>query len=270
MRALQQKILELIEAGQPFATVTVAKAAGSVPGKQGSKMLVLPDGRQFGTIGGAGLEEKVKGLARQALESGKGGIHKFDLMYYKEGALDSLCGGSVEVMIEIYKPVPHLLIAGGGHCGLEVAKLCDQLGYFYSVVDDRPEYASKERFPHARHHFVAKPEELFTGQDLSPYTHVVVLGYSHRIDTDLLFGLVQKYSGWIGVIGSKSKKLEMFRRLKARGVTDEQLARVEVPVGLQIGAESPAEIAVSILGSIIRQVKGEVKEGVIEENIKEI
>jgi xanthine dehydrogenase accessory factor len=152
-------------------------------------------------------------------------------------------------------PVPHVLIAGGGHCGLEIAKLCDQLGYLHSVLDDRAEYASGERFPNARRALQAMPEEFFAREDLSPFSHVVLVGWSHKIDTDLLFHLVRKFPGWIGLISSKTKKLEMFRRLKARGVAETALTRVVAPVGLPIGAETPAEIAVSILAQIIATVR---------------
>src|SRR5438309_6742266 len=98
MISIQKKILELLDEGRAFAVATVAEAKGSVPGKQGAKMIFLPDGTQFGTVGGAGLEQKVKGLCRKAFEEKKGGLASFDLMYYKEGALDSLCGGSVQVL----------------------------------------------------------------------------------------------------------------------------------------------------------------------------
>jgi xanthine dehydrogenase accessory factor len=261
VRAVQQRILQLIEEGLAFAVATVAETRGSVPGKQGAKMVVLSDGTQFGTVGGAGLEQKVKALCQKALEEKKGGLASFDLMYYKEGALDSLCGGSVKILVEYMAPVPHLLIAGGGHCGLEIARLSDQLGYLYSVLDDRAEYASGERFPNARRTIRATPEEFFAREDLSPFSHVVLVGWSHKIDTDLLFHLVQKYGGWIGLISSKTKKLEMFRRLKARGIAETALARVVAPVGLPIGAETPAEIAVSILGQIIRTVRRPGGEG---------
>jgi xanthine dehydrogenase accessory factor len=256
MIAIQEKILELLREGRAFAVATVAEARGSVPGKQGAKMILLPDGTPFGTVGGAGLEEKVKGLCRKALEERRGGLAKFDLMYYKEGALDSLCGGSVQILVEYMAPIPHVLIAGGGHCGLEVARLCDQLGYFYSVLDDRAEYCSRERFPRARRTVHATPEKFFAEEDLGSYSHVVLVGWSHKIDTELLFHLVRKFPRWIGAIASKTKKLEMFRRLKARGIPEEALGRIVAPVGLPIGAETPAEIAVSILGQIIESVKG--------------
>ena len=255
MRAIQQKILDLLDLGRAFAVATVADARGSVPGKPGSKLIFLPDGTQFGSVGGAGLEQKVKALCRKALEERKGGLFPFDLMYYKEGALDSLCGGSVQILVEYMAPIPHLLIAGGGHCGLEVARLCDQLGYFHSVLDDRAEYASRERYPNAKRAIHATPETFLAAEDLSPYSHVLLVGWSHKIDTDLLFHLVPKFPRWIGLISSKTKRLEMFRRLKARGIAEAQLGRVVAPVGLPIGAESPAEIAVSILGQIIASAK---------------
>jgi xanthine dehydrogenase accessory factor len=267
MRALQRKILELLDQGRAFAVATVVDARGSVPGKPGAKMIYLPDGMQFGTVGGAGLEQKVKALCRKAIEQKKGGLFPFDLLCYKEGALDSLCGGSVQILVEYMAPLPHLLISGGGHCGYEVAKLCDQLGYLYSVLDDRAEYASRERFPNAKRTIHATPEEFFAKEDLSTYSHVLLVGWSHKIDTDLLFHLVQKFPRWIGLISSKTKKLEMFRRLRARGVAEEALGRVVGPVGLPIGAETPAEIAVSILGQIIASVKNPSgdKSGVEEE-----
>jgi xanthine dehydrogenase accessory factor len=255
MRTVQKRILELLDEGRAFAVATVAASKGSVPGKPGAKMIFLPDGTQHGTVGGAGLEQRVKGLCQRALEEKKGGLFPFDLMYYKEGALDSLCGGSVQILVEYMAPIPHILIAGGGHCGQEVAKLCDHLGYFHSVLDDREPYASPARFPTAKRTVRATPEEFFAREDLSAYSHVLLLGWSHKIDTDLLFHLVQSFPRWIGLISSKTKKLEMFRRLKARGIAEEALGRVVAPVGLPIGAESPAEIAVSILGQIIASVK---------------
>jgi xanthine dehydrogenase accessory factor len=262
VRAIQQKALELLDRGHPFAVATVAATKGSVPGKVGAKMLLLPDGAQFGTVGGAGLEQKVKALCRQALEVRKGGLHAFDLMWHKQGALDSLCGGSVQILIEYMAPIPHLLIAGGGHCGFEVAKLCDQLGYTHSVLDDRVEFAAKERFPNARRNIHATPEAFFKTEDLSLYSHILLVGWSHKVDTDLLFYLAPKFPRWLGLISSQTKRVEMFKRLRERGITDESLSRVVAPVGLPIGAETPAEIAVSIFAQIIADVKKAAPSGV--------
>ena len=249
------KATELLDAGVAFALCTVASVTGSVPGKAGAKMVVLADGTAFGTVGGAGLEQKTKALARQCLAEKKGGYFTFDLACYKEGGLDSLCGGRVEIFVEAMTARPHVLICGGGHVGLEVARLCDQLEYAHSVLDDRAEYASEERFPHARGRFAARPEVFFPSADLSHYSHVVLLGYSYHVDIDILFHCVRRFPGWIGVIASRTKRKQMFKRLEARGIAADELSRLEAPVGIPIGSESPAECAVSILASIIRQHK---------------
>ena len=254
-RNIMAKATALLDAGVAFALCTIASVKGSVPAKAGAKMIVLEDGTAFGTVGGAGLEEKTKALARQCLSEKKSGYFTFDLACYKEGGLDSLCGGSVEIFVEPMSARPHVLLCGGGHVALEVAKLCDQLEYRYSVLDDREAYAAASRFPSARGRFVARPEAFFPSADLSLYSHIVLLGYSHHVDTDILFHCVRSYPGWIGVIASRTKRKQMFMRLEARGIAAEELSRVEAPVGLPIGSESPAECAVSILASIIRQHK---------------
>ncbi len=254
-RKLLQKSLDLLDARVPHAVATIAAAKGSVPGKAGASMIVCADGTFFGTVGGAGLEEKCKALARQAIESKKGGIFHFDLNLYKEGALPSLCGGSVDVFIEFMAVTPHVLICGGGHVGLEVAKLCDQLEYGYSVLDERAEYASRKRFAGARVAHVGVPQAFFASGKLDAFTHVVIVGHSHQTDTETLHQCVKRFGGWIGLISSKMKKKEMFMRLKALGVSESELERVVAPIGLPIGAETPAEIAVAILGQIIEHHK---------------
>lgn len=204
--AVMRAAVELLERGEPFALATVASSRGSVPGKPGAKMIVLPDRRQIGTVGGAGLEEKVKTLAVECLAARKGGVFRFDLSYHRPGGLDSLCGGTVEIVIEPMRGRPHVLICGGGHVGLEVARLCDQLEYAYSVLDDRAEFAAADRFPSARGRFVASPDAFFPSADLSPYSHVLVLGYSHRVDTDVLEQTLRRFPGFVGVISSRAKR----------------------------------------------------------------
>ena len=242
----------LVAAGTPFALCTVASVKGSVPGKLGAKMIVLADGTTVGTVGGAGLEEKVKALGRQCLADRTNRTVRFDLACFRPGGLDSLCGGSVEIFVEYAAARPHVLVCGGGHVGLEVARLCDQLEYAYSVLDDRPDYASTERFPNAQRCFVAGPEAFFRDERLDSYSHVLLLGYSYRIDTEILFQCVRRFPGWIGAIASRTKRKQMFIRLETRGIAADDLARVEAPAGVAIGSESPAECAVSILASIIR------------------
>ncbi len=250
-----RRAAELADSGVSFALCTVVVARGSVPGKAGAKMLVLPDGSQFGTVGGAGLEERTKDAARRALAERRTLTCKFELATGRPGALDSLCGGAVEILVEYMAAVPHVLVCGGGHVGLEVARLCDQLEYVYSVLDDRADFASRERFPAARGLFVGHPEKFFPEQNPGAFSHVVLLGYSYKIDTEALYQCVTRFPGYIGLLCSRLKRREMFARLRERGVTETQLDRVEAPLGLSIGAETPAEIAVSVLGSIIKHHK---------------
>ena len=254
-RKVMHRAAELLDAGVSFALCTVVSARGSVPGKAGAKMIVLRDGSQFGTVGGACLEERVKDLGRRCIAERQTFTSKFELAFNRPGALDSLCGGAVEILVEYMGAVPHVLICGGGHVGLEVARLVDQLEYLHSVLDDRPEFASRERFPGARELHVGRPETFFPDRDLSGFSHLVLLGYSYKIDTEALYQAVTRFDGYIGLICSRLKRREMFAKLRERGVAETALARIEAPLGLAIGAETPAEIAVSILGSIIQHHK---------------
>ncbi|MBI3268938.1 MAG: XdhC family protein [Planctomycetes bacterium] len=254
-RQVLREAIGLLERRIPFALCTVVSAKGSVPGKAGARMLVFEDGAFQGTVGGAGLEEKVKTLAREALRTGKSDVHRFDLAMHRPGALSSLCGGIVEVHIEPMLPRPHVLLLGGGHVAYEVYLLCPRLEFEVSVLDDRPEYASRERFPQARGLWVAKPNDWFPTADLSPYSHALIMGYSHALDSDAVYHCLARFPGWIGVIASNAKVKEFKKRMVERGLPPAASDRVEWPVGLALGAETPAEIAIAIVGSLLKDFK---------------
>lgn len=247
-----QRALKLLDEGRTVALATVAGTRGSVPAGLGARMIVLPGGATEGTVGGAELELRVREAAIECLRTGKTATFHFDLTQKKPGGLDLACGGSVDVLVEIMQPPAHLLLCGGGHIGLELARLCDQLGYHYSVEDDRPEYSAAERFPGARGRF-AKAESF------AAFTHVVVAGYSPQVETEMLERvLASGHQGYVGLIGSKAKRASIFRELESRGVKPAALERIECPIGVPIDAETPAEIAVSIMGSVIRSHRGGV------------
>jgi xanthine dehydrogenase accessory factor len=252
-----RRVVELLDRRTPFAVATVVGARGSVPGKIGARMIVLPDGTQHGTVGGAGLEEKVKALALEAIAHRRSGTHRFELTRRKPGGLDSVCGGGVEVFVEYMAPRPHLLIYGGGHVGEAIARVCDALDYAYSVADVRPEFASAERFPRARERFPLPPDAFFARADLSRYSHVLVLGHDHHADGEIVArSLEAGFDGYLGVIGSRTKRREFRDRCAARGIAGETFdARVTCPIGLPIDAETPAEIAVAVLAEIIRDYR---------------
>jgi xanthine dehydrogenase accessory factor len=248
------QIVALERRGVRLAVATVVEAVGSVPGKLGARLLLATTGEIAGTVGGAGLEEKVKGLLENVLQGReRPGLHRFELARQKPGALDSICGGSVTIFIELMTPRPHLILFGGGHVGLAVARLCDLLDYRHTVVDDRAEYANRERFPTAAETFVGHAADFFRGRDLAPYSHVYVLGYSHHEDESTLAAALHSFPGPIGLIGSRSKRTDLRSRLAAQGIAENDFDRkVQCPIGLDIHAETPAEIAVAILGEVIR------------------
>lgn len=249
-----RRIVALIEGRVPFAVATIVEARGSVPGKLGARMIVLADGTQDGTVGGAGLESQVTEIALQAIATRRSGTHRFELARQKPGGLDSVCGGGVEVFVEYIAPRPHLLIYGGGHVGLAIARLCDQLDYAYSIGDVRPEFASAERFPNARARFPLEPAAVLAQADLALYSHLLIVGHSHQIDGELLCGALERgFTGYLGVIGSETKRREFRGRCAARGIPEATFdARVDCPIGLAIDAETPAEIAVAVLAQVIQ------------------
>ncbi len=252
-----RRIVELLDRRAPFAVATVVSAVGSVPGKTGARMIVFPDGSQQGTVGGAGLEAKVVALALEAIRTHRSDTHKFDLARQKPGGLDSVCGGSVEVFVEYMAPRPHLLIYGGGHVGHAVGRLCEELEYAYSVADVRPEFASEERFPGARERLALRPDEFFARVDLSRYSHVLVLGHDHHVDGEIVIRALESgFEGRLGVIGSKTKRREFRQRCEENGIPAEHFdGRVVCPIGVPIHAESPAEIAISILAEVVRDTR---------------
>ncbi len=245
---------QLLSHGQPLAMATVLRVEGSVPGKQGAKMLVLEDGSTKGTIGGAGLEEIVKAHAREVLSTHTSRSERFDLSRWKEGGLDSLCGGSVTVVIEYLRPPPRLLMIGGGHVARAVADQCDLLGLGYGVIDDRPEFASAERFPKAQVLMTSEPAaalRTLSARELRGFSDALLLGYSYHVDVAALDVLLERFPGIIGVIGSRTKWTAMCKILRANGHPPERLEGVHCPVGLSIGANSVPEIAISIVSQII-------------------
>lgn len=253
-RRLTKEALRLMELHQSFVRATVVRTVGSVPGKLGASMLMREDGTTVGTVGGAALEERVKALAKAALASHEGGLHHYDLRNWQEGGLPSLCGGEVDISVEFVGARPRVLLWGGGHVAEAVGRLLPTLEYDFAVADDRAEWVGVDRFPGADRREVVEAKSLFEKVDPGPYTHLYILGYDAGKDTDVLELACRSFPGRIGLIASGSKRAHVFAELRRRGVPEESIARVRSPVGVAIGAESPAEIAVSILAEIVRDV----------------
>jgi xanthine dehydrogenase accessory factor len=252
-----REALRLWEAHQPFVTATVVRAVGSVPGKVGATMILRSDGSTVGTVGGAALEERVKELARTALQDHRSDLHHFELQTGRPGGLPSLCGGAVDVAVEYVRVRPQLMIWGGGHVARAFADLLPALEIDFSVSDDRPEWVGPDRFPSALRREVVAPEELWERCDPAEYSHLYVLGYDAGKDLELLQASAGRFTGFVGLIASRTKRERMFRSLRERGVPRSWIERIRSPVGIAIGAESPAEIAVSMAAELIRDLHPE-------------
>jgi len=268
-RAVLTWVLERLERGESVAMASVIEASGSVPGKPGARLALTPSGARFGTIGGAGLELKVEDAMRGMLNGGsqqvreKGGrVETFVLYKDAKGEeatpLDSLCGGRVTVAMEVMNPMPHVLIAGGGHVGRAVAIVCDTLGWSHSVFDVRAEYADAERYPFASELHAGSVSGFLEGEDsdsLARFSDVLLLGHDWAVDQEFLLVVLGRLEGGarprIGAIGS-TVKWNAFREAAVdAGVSEEALDSVRCPIGLDIGADSPEEIAVAVCAEIM-------------------
>jgi xanthine dehydrogenase accessory factor len=253
-RRTEEEVLRLLRSHRPFVRASVVAAVGSVPGKAGATMVVREDGTTLGTVGGAALEEEVKRRAAEAIERHRGELAHFDLAAWKDQGLPSLCGGSVDIALEYVAPRPNVLLWGGGHVAEAVARLLPGLEYDHSVADDRPDYVSSQRFPRADRREVVAPAELFDRFSPTEFTHLLVLGYDAAKDLEVLLQASRRFPNAIGLIASAPKREHLYARLRELGVPREALERVRSPVGVPIGAETPAEIAVSIVAEIVHDL----------------
>ncbi len=255
MQSIYEAILEAQRSGQPAALATVIRARGSVPRHEASKMLVFPDGRIVGTVGGGELENRTIEAAKQVALEGNARIISHSLVDPKQGDA-GVCGGEVEVYIEPITPPAKLLILGAGHVGRALAHLGHWMGYRVVVTDDRAELCTLENIPDADE-FVTGPVVECLGKiaiDSQTYVASVTRGYLY--DVDAIPVLLQTPAPYIGVIGSRRRWLMAVKDLRARGASEDILARVHAPIGLELQAETPEEIAVSIMAEIVMQRRG--------------
>jgi xanthine dehydrogenase accessory factor len=255
-RRILREALELSEHHRPYVLVQVVETRGSVPGKMGTAMLYRDDGTTLGTVGGAQLEERAKLLAREALATGRGGLHHFDLRAWEKGGLSSLCGGSVGLAVSYVGVRGHVLLWGGGHVAQALARQLDLLDLDYSIADDRPEYVGPELFARARQRWICPPKELAHRVEGSPdrFTRVYLLGYDAKKDEEAAAGLLPIFPGGVGLIASRTKSELTRRALRSRGLPEELIARLRSPIGLPLGGVTPAEIALSIAAEIVQEI----------------
>jgi xanthine dehydrogenase accessory factor len=256
-----EAVADALKRGEPAALVTIIRAQGSTPQRVGAKMLVFPDGRIVGTIGGGCYENEAFWKARTAIETRQPVIVKYELA--DDIAEDSglICGGQMEVYIEPIEPPPALYLVGAGHVSYHLAQAAHTVGFKLHVIDDREKFANTERFPDAEEIVVDAIPEWLTRTELPAHAFAVILTRGHRHDLDALRALAPKDLRYLGLIGSRAKVARIYEALEADGITPEQLRKVHAPVGLDLGAVTPQEIAVSILAELIAVKYGKTEAG---------
>jgi xanthine dehydrogenase accessory factor len=249
-----------LEAGEPVALVTITGSTGSTPQRVGAKMLVYEDGRTVGTIGGGCYENEAFWKAREAIKSRKPLNMSFELNddFAQETGL--VCGGQMEVFIEPVEASPELFVFGAGHVGHVVGKMAHEVGFRVHVVDDREKFANTERFGPGIDVIVDDIPTWLDTHSLPAIAYAVVVTRGHRHDLETMRGLLKTPLRYLGLIGSKAKVKRIFDMLREEGVTPDTLRPVHAPIGLDIGAITPQEIAVSIVAELIAVKHGKISE----------
>jgi len=255
MSEILKEALRRIDRSEIIAWVTVVETKGSTPREVGAKMLVNKDGLISGTIGGGITEAKVIEETKQALREGKGKLLTYRLTK-EQAALDegAICGGEMKVFIDVLQPKEKVLIFGAGHIAVCVSKLAKTVGFKVTIIDDRKEFANQDRFPEADEIIAEDTEKALTHLNITPSSYIIVLTRGHLKDEEVLGSVIRSNAAYIGMIGSRKKNATVFQHLEEQGISQDELAKVYAPIGIDIKAQTPEEIAVSIVAEII-QVK---------------
>ena len=254
-------VTDALERGEPAALVTIVSTTGSTPQRVGAKMLVFADGRIVGTIGGGCYENDAFWKAREAITNRKPQLVHYELDddFAQESGL--ICGGQMDVYIEPIEPSPELYIIGAGHVGFHLARVAHEVGFRVHVVDDREKFANRERFPHAVEIVVEDIPAWIARTTLAPHAYAVIVTRGHTNDLEALRALALRELRYLGLIGSRAKVARIYEQLVEDNLSADALKHVHAPIGLDIGAVTPQEIAVSILAELIAVKHGKMATG---------
>ena len=247
---LFEEIVRMRRAGQRGALATIVHTNGSIPSYESSRMLVRDDGSIAGTVGGGCVEAEVWAAAKEVIREEM--PRKMTFSLNNEAAYDAglICGGTLEIFVEPILPQPRLYLFGGGHVSTALGRVANLAGFSVSVIDDRESYANAERFPMAEE-IVTSYEEAFEKVKPNASSYLVIVTRGHKDDMRVLEWAVSTEARYIGMIGSKRKVISVYKALEKQGVAMKNFARVHAPVGLEIGALTPEEIAVSVTAELI-------------------
>ena len=248
---IYREIVDILDRGGNAALATIISKEGTSPREVGSKLLLREDNTFTGSVGGGALEASVLKAAREALAIGEPRLARFG---DDEGDA-SCCGGSLDIYIEPILSAPTLYICGAGHVGQYVAQAGHMAGFAVVVADDREELANRERFPDAGEILVGPLPHILNTLVVGPSSYIVIVR-GHDQDGEVLAWAAGTPARYIGMIGSKSKVKGIFSDLESRGISSARLEQVKAPIGLDIGAETPQEIAISVMAEIIKARRG--------------
>ena len=251
---LFEELLRARQTRRPCALATVAATNGSVPRQTGSKMLVYADGTTSGTIGGGKFEALVVQECLKTIAAKQVLLKTYPLREDEPDSFGAICGGEVTVLIEPQNLSAPLFLAGAGHCSLAIAKLATDCGMYVTVVEDRADLL--ENFPASTNRVVANAADFISKRDWTGDEALVLVSRNYELDRDALAAALKKDgAGYVGMIGSRRKVHRVFDSLKQVVVPVEKLKEVYAPIGLDIGADSPAEIAISVVGEILQVLR---------------
>jgi xanthine dehydrogenase accessory factor len=248
---LYDEIVRLRKLGQKCAVATIVQVNGSIPSFESAKILVREDGSFMGTVGGGCVEAEVWNAAREVIETEKPRHLSFSLgqdAAYDEGLI---CGGQLNIFVEPVIPQPRAFIFGGGHVSKGISKIATLAGFSTSIIDNRQAFANQERFPEAEATYAEEYEDVFPKLPVNSSSYIIIVTRGHRDDMRVLRWAVNTPAKYIAMIGSKRKTISVVHELEKEGVPREAFEKVFAPMGLEIGAELPEEIAISVVAEMI-------------------
>ncbi|HME06763.1 MAG TPA: XdhC/CoxI family protein [Bryobacteraceae bacterium] len=248
---IYQEVARLRQLGQKCALATIVQVNGSIPSYESAKLLVREDGSMVGTIGGGCVEAEVWNVAREVMETERPRHLNFTLG--EDAAYDNglICGGQLSVFVEPVVPEPRAFIFGAGHISKSLSKVANLAGFATVIVDNREAFANRDRFPEAEEIHAAEYEELFPNLNIRDTSYIIIVTRGHRDDMRVLRWAVTTQAKYIAMIGSKRKVIGVVKELEREGLTRESFERIFAPMGFDIGAITPEEIAVSVVAEMI-------------------
>ena len=248
---LYDEIVRLRKLGQKCAVATIVQVNGSIPSFESAKILVREDGSFMGTVGGGCVEAEVWNAAREVIETEKPRHLSFSLgqdAAYDEGLI---CGGQLNIFVEPVIPQPRAFIFGGGHVSKGISKIATLAGFSTSIIDNREAFANAERFPEAEATYAEEYEDVFEKLPVNSSSYIIIVTRGHRDDMRVLRWAVNTQARYIAMIGSKRKTISVVHELEKEGIPREAFEKVFAPMGLEIGAEMPEEVAISVVAEMI-------------------